>query len=409
MIQPDEVKKAIRIAFDKKVKSELQVRKDFLATIFKPRENNAFRTSQDFVGELSTTNERVRAGEAGVTRVDPLAAEQDSPPIQDMPWRRRINNLEADNIHVRMPRAFAKMTSKSLKEYANLVASQVMKTKNRSNTRMDLSLLRSKIHTENIQIIDNPAGNANQEVYLPQGQVLIAPEVGTARAVLTAESFLKLGSVMADAAGVAHGQPSDVSDALGGLKKIALFSNEGWADFVASNLSIYGNRDFVNSNVYIKGYGKIFKMIDDVLIYVIPTNVFNDLALSNLTTAATNAAAFTAADQYVAPAIAAYPQTNPRHGYFTDARRSKEAGLPADYQRGAHNRLDNMHEMLMFYVDSFQLYNPGQLNIDVRNYEDFTKSFQPRTFCQWAKEGMRLYDKVFFRVFFHKAGGSFAR
>lgn len=449
----EEISNAVQMEHKRMVKSELVVRKNFLASLFKPKKNSAFKISQDFIGDIKTTNERAAdSADTDVTsRVDPYEVEADTPPAYDPDWRRRINNLVSDSISTRVPRPHAKLTAKGLKELANLIVKQVYKAKAKVESQQILELIRFKYHIENPTVLDRPSPT-NVGIY-PKGSSVLMPtinQIGTGntatyQAPMTLQHFRVLTGLLADSIRSTVMDDEDVSDSLGGISKIAIFSNAGWIAFIEQNIGIVGHRDFFGKAVQVDGYKGKFMKLDDVLVYVVPTQVMTAGYVNSITGALGGGAnRFAALNQPVFPVPFAttrgsgarrndyeglfvrggFPVQNSlstgagslsvsgvTHGQVTavdpgtGATPTARATSGNDaITSGKHSTVFGLHECIIMYKDAFECYDPYTLDVGMRNYEDFLKDFTPKMYCKWHKEGTRFFDDAVIRCFFTGEG-----
>ena len=351
-----------------------------------------------------------------------------TPPAQIPKFRRRVNLLYGDNIHLKVPRDVAKFTGKEQAVLAERFIRKGMAAKNRSMFHLTRNMF-DATYDERIKINDHPEDVVKIQRPFPAVNALIPrrrtlangrwTESGTAaRVPFLIDDWTHIEAMLDNAVGQSSRGVGGMDNTLDGFQKIAFFSNSGWADFFNTNIDRVGHGDWFGKPLLLKGYGNLYT-IRDFLIVTIPDSLWiNEFSRTVVTGAATGNTAFNSNfrdfvfKKHVNTALEdGFMRGGPKRPLpvtSTDAAPLTAAGIAentrANTRTGtASNQtaLGGLHHAFIMYRSAFELADPVQLQLTPRTYEDYNQRFQKRWFCEWALEGRRDYDNVMFRVFFN--------
>ena len=430
-------RRAMKISFDK-LKNEFETTKNPMEGLFMKKDNKVQETYIDFLNNVDTDWERRLAG------ASPLSSTQEpqnlrmtedngtdstnlTTPGATMPtWRRRVNRFYGDLIHLKVPRDVAKMTGRTLSDLTDKFAHKAMVAKNRSMFYLTHKLMLDN-YQENISINGVPGGNRtwagfrDSDVLLPPVRTRgndgrwsnVAMPTGTVAGTrhacpLLIDDFTNISAIMDNTVGRNSKGIGGMDSTLDSFKKVAFFSNTGWADFFNTNVDRVGHADWFGKPLLLKGYTGLYT-IRDFLVVTIPDALWRNPVV-NATSGSFVARPATPTDgseprQHIQPfhlfgGVSGTGSTRPTlaESDLKEGFHRAISPVASNAARGsfAHSsQVGEMNYALLMYRGVFSLQNPVQMQVTPQTYRDFTQRFQKKWYCEWSLEGRRDYEGTY--------------
>jgi len=247
-----EFRRATRLAFDKKIKTELQIGKDFLKDVFMKKSLVEKHAACDFVNRLgmktfTPTRSNTSSDRRGAT-----------PTGQTPSWRRRVTRPKYADARVDINRYDAKELGMSVGRLGEIYGERLADAVKAQQTAFILDFLDDPA-IENIRLDDfpstsSPAETGQSQIEFLPSQNFFPPLVGTgatARIPLTVKSLLAIAAHFHDEMFTDFNLDNRVENSISNVKAVLIMNNRAWVDFINQNLEELGNRDFFGKPLYL--------------------------------------------------------------------------------------------------------------------------------------------------------------
>ena len=385
------VDKALRVAFSK-IEYDPRQSKNLLSAVFSRTSNLAFKNFYDFLGKISTTS------------VTDVYKALDATPGMTIPGnRRRETNIYGEVIHVPFPRAHARMKNITIGELIKLYKGAAQAAVEVANQTLMLKIISGKSHKESeLTAAQRGTGDrvtATSTVTLPSKQYAVPHARAALNSTTAAPTFrfpLDVSSWFQTTADFDNVIGKSGMTGQGGMQmsiddiqRVAIFSNDGWANFQDFMKDRLGNRDYFGKSVYINGYGE-FPMFHKYVVITLPDEGFP--AVPKLAVTARAGAKIVTAGPYYWDNITALSSS-----------KLDVAGSDITAGRGVASKFLNVDEFykgIFLPVNNIKLLEPTQLDVDWTIYRDQDESLEHKIFCKINLEGLRCHDPLYREILF---------